>query len=131
MKAIPIIRCRSMRESLSFYTRILDFKIKYAGASSDDPVVTIMNGAAELQLSIGDGVFGTPINIRVDDIDGLFRKYISRGLDTSAKKESPVHQGPLDQTWGTREFYVNDPNGNTLRFCMPLGVEALARLNSY
>jgi hypothetical protein len=32
------------------------------------------------------------------------------------KLESPVHQGPLDQSWGIREFYVTDPNGNTLRF---------------
>jgi catechol 2,3-dioxygenase-like lactoylglutathione lyase family enzyme len=120
MKAIPILRCRNMRESLSFYTRVLDFKIKYAGTSSEDPVLTIVNGIAELQLSVIDGLFGNPVNIRVDDIDGLFRKYIGRGLDTSAKKESPVHQGPLDQTWGTREFYVNDPNGNTLRFFMPV-----------
>jgi catechol 2,3-dioxygenase-like lactoylglutathione lyase family enzyme len=131
MKAIPIIRCRNMRESLVFYTRVLDFKIKYPGACSEDPVVTIVNGTAELQLSVADGVFGTPLNIRVDDVDGLFRKYLSRGLDTSAKRESPVHQGPLDQTWGTREFYVNDPNGNTLRFCMPLGAEAVAKLNGF
>jgi hypothetical protein len=27
-----------------------------------------------------------------------------------------VHEGPLDQTWGTREFYVDDPDGNTIRF---------------
>jgi len=131
MKAIPIIRCRSMRESIVFYTRVLDFKIKYAGASSEDPVVVIVNGTAELQLSIIDGVFGTPVNIRVDDIDGLFQKYLSRGLNTAAKKESPVHQGPLDQSWGTREFYVNDPSGNTLRLCMPLGAEVVARLNGY
>lgn len=114
------MRCRNMRESLLFYTRVLDFNIKYPGSSSEDPVVTIANGAAELQLSIADGVYGNPVNIRVDEVDKLFQKYLGRGLNTSDKKESPVHQGPLDQTWGMREFYVNDPNGNTLRFCMPL-----------
>ena len=25
-------------------------------------------------------------------------------------------EGPIDQIWGTREFYVNDLDGNTLRF---------------
>jgi hypothetical protein len=119
MKAIPIMRCKSMRESLFFYTHVLDFRIKYPGDTANEPVVTIVNGNAEIQLSIADGVFGNPINLRVDDIDGLFKKYLGRGLDTSSKKESPVHQGPIDQTWGTREFYVNDPNGNTLRFWMP------------
>ena len=50
------------------------------------------------------------------DADRLFRKFVSRGLDASAKPQSPVHQGPVDQTWGTREFYVDDPSGDTLRF---------------
>src|SRR5438477_12190220 len=27
-----------------------------------------------------------------------------------------VHEGPIDQSWGTREFYVDDPDSNTLRF---------------
>ena len=121
MKAIPIMRCRNMRESLLFYTRVLDFHIKYAGATADEPVVTIVNGNAEIQLSVTDGVFGSPVNVRVDDIDKLFQKYIERGLKISGKPNSPVHQGPIDQTWGMREFYVDDPNGNTLRFGMPIG----------
>jgi hypothetical protein len=32
-----------------------------------------------------------------------------------------VHAAPVDQTWGTREFYVSDPDGNTLRFTAPAG----------
>jgi uncharacterized glyoxalase superfamily protein PhnB len=50
-----------------------------------------------------------------EDVDTLFRTFLARGL-TPAKPESPVHQGPTDQTWGTREFYVDDPDGNTLAF---------------
>ena len=119
MKAIPIMRCTDMRKSLFFYTHVLDFHVKHPGTTPDEPVITLVNGNAEIQLSIMDGLFGNPVNIRVDDIDRLFNKYLLRGLDTSGKKESPVHQGPLDQTWGMREFYVNDPDGNTLRFCMP------------
>ncbi len=69
----------------------------------------------------GDSLFGCALNVRVDDVEELFKKYLQRGLDTSGKDGSPVHQGPLDQTWGRREFYVNDPNGNTLRFGSPIG----------
>ena len=50
-----------------------------------------------------------------EDVDALFAKFLERGLKP-AKPESPVHQGPTDQTWGTREFYVDDPDGNTLAF---------------
>jgi hypothetical protein len=60
------------------------------------------------------------VNVRVDKVDELFQKYIKRGLDTSKKEESPVHQGPLNQSWGMREFYVTDPSGNTLRFGKPI-----------
>lgn len=27
-----------------------------------------------------------------------------------------LHEGPKDQSWGTREFYDDDPDHNTLRF---------------
>ena len=39
-----------------------------------------------------------------------------RGLQSPGNPNSPVHESPIDQTWGTREFYVDDPDGNTLRF---------------
>jgi hypothetical protein len=60
-----------------------------------------------------------------DDVDALFRTFRMRGLKTPGNPEAPgaVHEGPIDQSWGTREFYVDDPDGNTLRFiqgfCLP------------
>ena len=74
---------------------------------------------AELQLTIYEGhsLFGSVANIWVEDVDNLFQLYLSRGLDVSGKENSPVHQGPTNQTWGTREFYVTDKDSNTLRFC--------------
>lgn len=122
MKVIPIMKCKNMQESLFFYTNVLDFEIEYPGTTADEPVVTVINDEAEIQLSTmpGDSLFGCALNVRVDDVDELFKKYLERGLDTSNKEGSPVHQGPLDQTWGMREFYVNDPNGNTLRFGKPI-----------
>lgn len=122
MKMIPIFRCRSMKEALSFYTKILDFELKEPGASSDDWVVALINGEAELLLTSleGDQKIGIAANVAVDNIDELFEKYVQRGLDTSNKEGSPVHQGPVNQSWGNREFYVTDADGNTLRFCAPI-----------
>lgn len=110
-----------MARSIAFYTQTLDFGLKDPNDTSE--VIDLINGDAELQLSMmrGDSVFGCAVNVRVDDVDELFRKYIARGLDTSGREHSPVHQGPLDQTWGMREFYVTDPDGNTLRFGTPIG----------
>jgi catechol 2,3-dioxygenase-like lactoylglutathione lyase family enzyme len=120
MKIIPIIKCRDLAQSIAFYTQTLDFELEDPSDTSE--VIDIVNGDAELQLSTmrGDSVFGSAVNVRVDDVDELFRKYVARGLDTSRHQHSPVHQGPLDQTWGMREFYVTDPDGNTLRFGQPV-----------
>jgi catechol 2,3-dioxygenase-like lactoylglutathione lyase family enzyme len=118
MKMIPLFRCSDMKVALSFYTQILDFELADPGASANDWVVLLKNGNAELMLTAlqGDQKIGIAANVVVTGIDQLFAKYKQRGLDTSGKEESPVHQGPFDQTWGTREFYVTDIDGNTLRF---------------
>lgn len=111
-----------MKNAVDFYTRILDFTLKHAEASVNDLVVDLINEDAELQLTVleSTNLYGSVINVWVDDVDVMFNKYLERGLDTSNKKNSPVHQGPLNQTWGTREFYVTDDDGNTLRFCRSL-----------
>ena len=119
MKMIPLFKCQSLRQAIGFYTNVLDFRFKYPEATNDDGVVDLISEFGELQLTVyeSDRLFGSVVNVWIDDVDSRFTYYVSRGLDTSAKKESPVHQGPTDQTWGTREFYVTDTDGNTLRFC--------------
>ena len=118
MKAIPLLRCLNMKEAIAFYTNILDFKLKYPGASSDDWVVDLISGDAEVILTSLEGGQKPCINVylRVDDADSLFTKFVRRGLVAPNNPDSPLHNGPTDQTWGMREFYVNDPGGNTLRF---------------
>ncbi|MFC0513806.1 glyoxalase superfamily protein [Mucilaginibacter angelicae] len=122
MKMIPLFKCRNLRQAVGFYTNVLDFRLKYPEETADDGVVNLISEFGELQLTAyeNDRLFGSVVNVWVDDVDSRFTKYRSRGLDISGKKESPVHQGPTDQTWGTREFYVTDIDGNTLRFCQPL-----------
>lgn len=122
MKMGPLFKCRDMNKAIVFYTHILDFVLKYPEESPDDGVVDLINGEVELQLTVyeSERLFGSVVNVWVDDVDGLFAKYRERGLDTSHKEGSPVHQGSVDQTWGRREFYVTDSDGNTLRFVKTL-----------
>ena len=118
MKIIPFLRCNNMKEAIIFYTSILDFKLKYPEAADDDITIDLVNGEEELGLTSLPGDQREKINvyIRVDDVDALFKKYVERGLKVPNRPESPVHNSPIDQSWGMREFYVNDPSGNTLRF---------------
>jgi catechol 2,3-dioxygenase-like lactoylglutathione lyase family enzyme len=122
MSLIPMMRCRDMRASVAFYTTILDFE-RIDG--DDDPAEhdLIMLGRSGHQLAISrdDGLFGTVVLVATPDVDAAFRLFRRRGLRTPGNREAPVqvHEGPIDQTWGTREFYVEDPDGNTLRFTQP------------
>lgn len=122
MKMIPIFRCGNMKEAIHFYTEILDFQLSEPNASSDDWVVALNNGDAALMLTSleGDQKAGIAVNVLVNDIDSRYKKYSMRGLDQSQRTESPVHLGPYDQSWGNREYYVTDADGNTLRFVQPL-----------
>ena len=115
MRSIPIFRVSDLPASIKFYTEKLGFK---GPKSIIGPVTTITLEKAELMLSTldGDQQKGTNAVLLVEDIEELFRSVKYSGLDLGAHAESPVHQGVVEQTWGTLEFYVTDPDGNTLRF---------------
>jgi len=110
-----------MRTSLAIYTGVLDFERVGADDDLADPSFCVLsrNGDRLLLSSHGgDGEFGQVIVVTTDDVDAVFRKFRKRGLSTPGNADAPekVHEGPIDQSWGTREFYVDDPDGNTLRF---------------
>jgi|SRR6185436_9968951 len=117
MKIIPLFWVSNIKEALAFYTEVLDFELKYPDEPLEDWGVEVVNGDAELQLSSTDGTQGVTVNVYVDDVDHLFARYINRGLKTPGG--TGVHHAPISQTWGRREFYVEDADGNTLRFSAP------------
>ena len=123
MSLIPMMRCRDLRVSVAFYTTILDFE---RTDGDDDPaehdLITLGRGDDRFAISHDDGVFGTVVLVTTPDVDAAFSLFRQRGLRTPGNPDAPmhVHEGPINQTWGTREFYVEDPDGNTLRFTQSL-----------
>lgn len=119
MAILPVVRCSRMATSLAFYTRVLDFNLAGESPEIEDPAFNVLTREGDtilLSSHSGDGEFGQALVVLTDNIDSLFRTLLERGLQPPARPESPVHEGPIDQSWGTREFYVDDPDGNTLRF---------------
>jgi catechol 2,3-dioxygenase-like lactoylglutathione lyase family enzyme len=121
MAIMPTVRCRSMRKSLAFYTGVLDFERVDGDDDLADPSFSVLSRDGDrliLSSHRGDGAFGQAIVVTTGSVDALFRKFRERGLQTPGNPDAPekVHEGPIDQSWGTREFYVDDPDGNTLRF---------------
>lgn len=121
MHFIPLFKVRDMRAAIRHYTEVLDFRLTWPEDTPDSPVVDLGHEEMELQITTHESerLFGSVVYVWVMDVDALFAKYKSRGLNTK-KPGSSVEQGPVDQTWGRREFYVKDADGNTLRFCQPI-----------
>ena len=123
MAIIPQIKCSRFAQSLEFYTKVLDFEY----VDGDDPTApsfcVLSREGDEIFLCDFDGGTRSVVAVMTQDVDALFWKFKARGLHTPGNPDVPadeVHQGPLNQTWGTREFYVEDPDGNSLRFTQVL-----------
>jgi uncharacterized glyoxalase superfamily protein PhnB len=98
----------------NFYCRQLGFKREFAHRAADpnpDPCYSGLTRAdvwLHLSSFSGDGVSGGVANIRVDNVDALHSEFVANGVH--------IDTGPVDQTWGAREMYVEDSDGNCLRF---------------
>jgi catechol 2,3-dioxygenase-like lactoylglutathione lyase family enzyme len=122
MRAVPVLYSSDIERSLAFYTGVLEFELRYPEyreLSLRSGVIDLVCDGAIVQLSrhMGFQPTASSVNLEMEtpqQVDEAFARYTARGLDQSHRTTSPVHVAPLDQTWGTREVYVDDPDGNTL-----------------
>lgn len=103
---IPLLHVTNAAEAERFYCEKLGFHVEF----SHNGYVGLTRDHVVLHLSSlsGDGVAGHAVNIVVDDVDALHAELVAKGV--------AIAVGPVDQTWGTREMYVKDADGNSLRF---------------
>jgi uncharacterized glyoxalase superfamily protein PhnB/2'-5' RNA ligase len=115
--AIPLIHVRSTEAAAEFLDR-LGFRVVStlrADSQRPDPgFLALERDGVFVHVSsfAGDGVAGGVVAFWVDDVDALFAEFQARGV--------AIHLEPTDQTWGNREMYVKDSDGNCLRFLMPV-----------
>jgi catechol 2,3-dioxygenase-like lactoylglutathione lyase family enzyme len=114
--AIPILKSSDLERTIAFCTGTLGAEILWRGPG----YAALLWGAHELHISAhaGDGAFGSAVYFPVDDVDATFAALLGRGLKPPLHR-GPVYASPTDQTWGMRELYVSDPDGNCLRFGSP------------
>lgn len=122
-RAVPILNVSNMSASLEFYSR-LGFVVEFRHAAGPEGPwyagVSLDGHQVHLSTFGGDSVRGAAIYFYVDNVDALVRRFFDAGLTTPGNANSPVEEGPVDQSWGMREFYVRDPDRNALRFGTPL-----------
>jgi uncharacterized glyoxalase superfamily protein PhnB len=112
--AVPLLHVSNSAAAVTFYCDKLGFKLQFqhpaAGVETDPCYMGVSRDAAWMHLSSfsGDGVAGGVANLMVDDVDKLHEEFAARGLT--------IDLVPTDQSWGSREMYVKDADGNCLRF---------------
>lgn len=110
----PVLMVRDVAMSIRFYER-LGFVLAFADRGEDPRYAGVRRDGVELHLQWHDAKEWDSPNDRptyrfvVADVDGLYREFSDGAIHQHIK---PV----LDTSWGTREFHVQDPDGNGLQF---------------
>jgi len=117
--AIPLLHVSDSAQAEEFYCSHLGFHRQFAYRLDDsraDPCyLGLSRDGVSLHLSsfAGDGVAGGVAGFLVDDVDALHAELVAKNV--------PIDLVPRDQTWGNREMYVKDADGNSLRFIREAG----------
>jgi uncharacterized glyoxalase superfamily protein PhnB len=110
---VPILRVANIEKAVGFYCSVLGFRkeFQYSNGPRGPDYAGLSIDGHPLHLSTfpGDGPGRAATYFYVDDVDALYAAFREAGL------EKPVLE-PTNQTWGQRELYVRDPDGNVLRF---------------
>jgi uncharacterized glyoxalase superfamily protein PhnB len=112
--AIPLLHVSSSTEAEDFYCNRLGFRREFAhrvdDAKPDPCYMGVSRDGVWLHISSfsGDGLSGGVANLIVDNVDALHAEFVAKGIRIVVE--------PVDQTWGSREMYVKDADGNTIRF---------------
>ena len=112
--AIALLHVSKAAAAEDFFCRQLGFRWEFAhcaGEGGSDPCyMGVSRDGVWLHLSSfsGDGVPGGVVNLVVDDVDALHAELVAKGVR--------IDMGPVNQTWGSRDMYVKDEDGNCVRF---------------
>lgn len=114
LSAIPLLRVTSAAGAEAFYCGQLGFTKAWSyhpSAPEIDPgYLGLQREGVEIHVSSfsGDGVVGSVASFHVRDVDALHAEFAAQGVS--------FELAPHDQTWGNREMYLRDADGNSLRF---------------
>jgi lactoylglutathione lyase len=113
-----------MGRALAFYEGVLGGDKIYQFPPEGDPVfLTLQYGATELGIGLlsGETLHGRPqrpasghrieLCIDVEDVDACISALRANG--------APVALEPVEQPWGERIAYVEDPDGNLVMLAAP------------
>lgn len=113
--AIPVLPCRSVEETLEFYT-VLGFRAQVCGEGIESYIILSRADGIELHFfcvpALNPSASCSGCYVKVAAVDALRQEFGERGIPSEGM---PRLTGVEDKPWGMREFALVDPSGNLLR----------------
>ena len=116
--SVPLLHVASSVAAEDYYSGNLGFAKEWeyrpSGLGTEPACLGLKRDGVALHVSSfsGDGVVGSVATFYVRDVDALFDEIQASGV--------AIDLPPTDQTWGNREMYLRDADGNALRFTQPM-----------
>jgi uncharacterized glyoxalase superfamily protein PhnB/heme-degrading monooxygenase HmoA len=104
---VPILRVRSLTDSLRYYVDVLGFEAEWGAEDGSTMASVARNGRSIMLCEGSQGQAGTWVWIGVEDIRPLYDRLRRRGAS--------IRQEPVNRPWAY-EMQVEDPDGHVLRF---------------
>lgn len=104
---VPILRVRSLKDSLRYYVDVLGFQAEWGGEEGSTMASVGRDGCSIMLCEGAQGQPGTWVWIGVEDIRPLY--------DLLSRREAIIRQKPENRPWAY-EMQVEDPDGHVLRF---------------
>ena len=123
-RLFPMLSVADLDEAVAFYRDVLGAQETSRFPDKDPVHLTLRVGASELGLGYvtGHTLHGRPqrpasghrieLCVYVDDVDAATEAARAAG--------APILVEPVDQAWGERVAYVEDPDGNLLMLTAPV-----------
>jgi len=103
-----ILYCRNWETTVKFYRDVLKLRVNHEAEwlvefqLVDNTYLSIANAAhTSIKSSNGDGI---TLSFQVETIDVAHRQLCEIGIET----------GPIKPIWGSRAFYIFDPEGHRI-----------------
>ena len=117
----PVLATRDVAASIRFY-RLLGFELSFQDHPREPAYVGMRRDGLELHLQWADagqwveGLDRPAYRFLVDDVDALHATFVASGAVNPVSSHGSPWAAPADTPWGTREFHLRDPGGNSLQF---------------
>ena len=120
LSIVPIMKVANLEAALDYYCNVLGFTkdgVYHPDSNAGVGYAFLSRDGMHIHISSfgGDGVFGIAVYFYVASVDALHEELRAAGAKLRYDPDAAT-QGPGDQPWGMREIYVEDLDGNVLRF---------------